>query len=101
MTSHSFNTRNKSLASNGDGPENSIEISPESSSDNRVATLETCGHIINLEKKISTRFDSLDKELLNIKDFIIKDLQIKNQRLRSQVKILRRKLFLLKKTETC
>ena len=40
MTSHCYNPRNNSLASNGNDLENSIEISPVGSSDNRPATLD-------------------------------------------------------------
>ena len=32
-----------------------------------------------------TRFHGLDKELLNIKDVMIKDLQIANQQLQSKI----------------
>ena len=72
MTSHSYNARSNSLASN----ENDLE----SRFDNRPATLDTCELIINLEKKMLTRFASLDKDLLNINNVIRKDLQIENQR---------------------
>ena len=47
-----------------------------------------------------TRFDCLDNKLLHIKDVIIKELRIENQRLQSKI-IVRRKLVLLEKTETC
>ena len=60
MASHSYNTRNNFLASNG----NYLERR----SDKRPATLNTCELIINLEEKILTRFDGLDKELLNINE---------------------------------
>ena len=85
MTSHSYNTRSRSLVSNRNGPEDSIEISPDFSSDNRSATLDTCELIIDLEKKVLTCFDGLNKELLNTKVAIIKDFQIENQRLRSKI----------------
>ena len=71
MTSHSYNARSNSLASN----ENDLE----SRSDNRPATFDTCELIINFEKKMLTRFASLDKDLLNINNVIRKDLQIENQ----------------------
>ena len=41
--------------------------------------------VITLEKKMLSRFDELNKELLNLKDVIIKDLQVENQRLRIKV----------------
>ena len=41
--------------------------------------------IINLEEKNLSRFDELDKALLNLKDAITKDLQAENLRLRMKV----------------
>lgn len=70
MKSHSYGNRNNFLASKENGPENSTEISPEISSDNRSATFDTCKLIINLEKNILTRFHGFDKELLNRKNAI-------------------------------
>ena len=67
MTSHNYNIRQNSLASN----ENS---SPETSE-----------LIINLESKLLLRFDYLDKKMLNLKDVTIKDLQVENQRLRNKI----------------
>ena len=99
MTSHSYNTRNNPLASNGNGPENSIEISPEFSSDNRPAALDSCGLIINLEEKMLMRFHSLDRELLNIKDVIKKDLQTENQRLHIKINNLEKVTSLEEKVD--
>lgn len=56
MKSHSHCNRNNFLASKENGPENSTEISPEISSDNRPATFDTCELIINLEKKYFNAF---------------------------------------------
>ena len=56
---------------------------------------QTSNFIINLEKKILSRFDGLNKELLNLKDVIIKDLQLENQRLRMKVKNLENKVMSL------
>ena len=64
--SHNYNVRQNSLVSD----ENS--------------TSETFELIITLESKLLSRFDKLDKEMLNLKDFIIKDLQVENQRLRNK-----------------
>ena len=77
MTSHNYNTRQNSLPSN----ENS---NPETSE-----------LIINLESKLLLRFDNLDKEMLNLKDVIIKDLQVENQRLRSRIINLEKKVISL------
>ena len=38
------------------------------------------------------RFDNLDKEMLNLKDVIIKDLQVENQRLRNKINNLEKKV---------
>ena len=50
---------------------------------------------MSLESKLLTRFDDVDKELLNLKDIIIKDLQIENQRLRDKVINLEKRVILL------
>ena len=50
-----------------------------------IATL-----IINLEKKTSSRFDGLDNELLNLKDVIIK-----NERLRKKINVPENKILIL------
>ena len=42
-----------------------------------------------------TRFHGLDKELMNIKDVMIKDLQIENQQLHSKINNLERKVISL------
>ena len=77
MTSHSYNTRQNSLPSNGD------------------SNPETSDLIINLESKLMLRFDNLDKEMLNLKDVIIKDLQVENQRLRSRIINIEKKVISL------
>ena len=41
------------------------------------------------------RFDSLDNELLNLKDVIIKNVQVKNEGLRQKVNILESKMLAL------
>ena len=54
---------------------------------------ETATLIINLEKKMTSRFDGLDNELLNLKDAIIKNLQVENERLRKKVNVLENKIL--------
>ena len=75
MTSHNYNTRLNSLASN----EN--------------CNLEKFELIINLESKFLLRFDNLDKEMLNLKDVIIKDLQVEDQRLHKKINNLEEKVI--------
>ena len=50
-----------------------------------VSDPQTPDLIINLEEKIFSSFDGLYQALLHLKDGIIKDLQIENQRLRMKV----------------
>ena len=49
--------------------------------------------ISTLEKKLISRFDGLDKEILNLKDVIIKNLQDENQRLRKKFSDLESKVI--------
>ena len=37
--------------------------------------------VINLQKRLTSRFDGLDIELINLKDVIIKNLQVENEHL--------------------
>ena len=77
MTSQNYNTRQNSLASN----EN--------------CNLETSELIINIESKLLLSFDNLEKEMLNLKDVIIKYLQVENQRLRNKINSLEEKVISL------
>ena len=63
LTSHSYHTRNSSFP----------VTEERSSSPGKKSEL-----IVNLLKKILSRFDGPDKELSNLKDVTIKDLQIEN-----------------------
>ena len=52
--------------------------------------------ILSLENlTLISRFDGLDKEILNLKDVIIKNLQVKNQRLTQKVSDLESKVISL------
>ena len=82
---HNYNTRHNQLVANNE--------------ENNVLDPQTSDPIINLEKKIFSRFDGLDKELLNLKDVIIKDLQFENQRLRMKVNNLENKIMSLEINE--
>ena len=73
MTSHNYNTRQNALASNENYNSKTSEL------------------IINLESKLLLRFDNLCKEMLNLKDVIIKDLQVENQRLLNKINSLEKK----------
>ena len=80
---HNYNTRNNSQASSetNDNPENN------------PTPCETSDLILNLEKKLLSRFDGLDKEILNLKDIVIKELQLENHRLRNKVTNLQKKIY--------
>ena len=80
---HNYNTSNNSQASSetNDNPENN------------PTPCETSDLILNLEKKLLSRFDGLDKEILNLKDIVIKELQLENQPLRNKVSDLQKKIY--------
>ena len=44
---------------------------------------------------MASRFNGLDNELLNLKDVILKNLQVENKRLRKKVNVLERKILTL------
>ena len=80
MAAHPFKTR--SQTSDGNGDTSDIPTS--------IATAE---NIPNLENTLLSRFDELSKELLNVKDVIIKNLQVENERLRDKVSNLESKVI--------
>ena len=51
--------------------------------------------IVRLESKLLSRFDNLSTEFLNLKDIIIKNLQIENERLRNRVSYLNKRIVSL------
>ena len=79
---HNYNTRQNSVAVNDNGPTSS-------------ETPNFSELIISLEGKLLTPFHEVDKKLLNLKDIIIKDLQIENQRLQDKVINLEKRVILL------
>ena len=100
--SHNYNTKPNSIAS----IEKSIPTEVNASNDGIVDTpsqisantsqfSETVTLIINLEKKKTFRFDGLGNELLNLKDVIIKNIQVENEHLRQKVNVLENKLLTL------
>ena len=87
-SAHNYNTRQNSVSVNGNVP-----ITPEESSTPENSSFSEL--IMNFEKTMLMRFDGVDKELLNLKDVVIKNLQIENQRLRSKVDNLEKKVISL------
>ena len=53
-----------------------------------------------LEEKLLSRMDGLSAEIINMKDVIIKNLQIDNEKLRKKVDFLENKLLPLKRMKT-
>ena len=102
MSSHNYNTRLNSLTSNEESPLTEVSASNDAIVDAPSQTnattsqfSETATLIINLEKKMTSRFDGLDIELLNLEDVIIKNLQVQNERLRKKVNVLENKVLTL------
>ena len=81
MASHVYNTRNNPVLTIEENI--SSEANFEASESSVIS--ETANLILSLEKKLILRFDGLDKEILDLKDVIIKNLQVENQRLRKEV----------------
>ena len=79
LTSHSYKTRSQTFDGSSD----------TSGTNTRVATSK---NIPNLETKLLSRSDELLKELLNVKDVIIKNLQDENELLREKVSNLENKV---------
>ena len=102
MSSHNYNTRlnfltsieestpTKASASNDTVVDTSSQTNINTSQVSKTAIL-----IINMEKKMTTRFDGLDYELLNLKDVIIKNLQVQNERLTKKLNVLENKILAL------
>ena len=102
MLSHSYNARLNSLTSNEESTLTEVSASNDAIVDAPSQTnattsqfSETATLIINLEKKMTSRFDGLDIELLNLKDVIIKNLQVENEHLRKKVNVLENKVSTL------
>ena len=72
-----------------------IVDTPSQTNANTTQFSETATLIISLGKKMTSRFDGLDNELLNLKDVIIKNLQVENQRLTKKVNALENKILTL------
>ena len=81
MSSHSYHTRNNTPPPENQTPQQS-NVSTDQSSNDETSL------IARLESKLLSRFDNLSTEFLNLKDIIIKNLQIENERLRNRVSYL-------------
>ena len=72
MTSHIYNTRKNALSTIEENV--SSEVNFEASESFVIS--KKVNIILSLEKKLNSRFDVLDKEILNLKYVIIKNLQV-------------------------
>ena len=83
MSSHGYHTRNNTPPPENQTPQQS-NVSTDQSSNDETSL------IAWLESKLLCRFDNLSTEFLNLKDVIIKNLQIENDRLRNRISYLKR-----------
>ena len=94
MSSHNYNTRINSLTSIEENTPTEVSASNDTVVDTLSQTnpntsqfSKTAALIINPEKKkMTSRFDGLGNELLNLKNVIIKNRQVENKRLRKKSK---------------
>ena len=95
MPSHNYNNRLNFLTSNEESTLTEVSASndaivnaPSQINANTSQFSETVTLIINLDEKMTSRFKGLDNELLNLKDVIIKNLKVVNERLRKKGNVL-------------
>ena len=81
MSSHGYHTRNNTPPPENQTPQQS-NVSTDQSSNDETSL------IARLESKLLSRFDNLSTEFLNLKDIIIKNLQIENELSRNRVSCL-------------
>ena len=81
MSNHGCHTRNNTPPTENQTPQKS-KVSTDQYSNGETSL------IARLESKLLSRFDDLSTEFLNLKDVIIKNLQIENERLRNRVSYL-------------
>ena len=85
MSSHGYHTRNNTNPTENHTPQQS-NVSTDQFSNNEMSL------IARLESKLLSRFDNLSTEFLNLKYFIIKNLQIENERLINRVSYLNKRI---------
>ena len=95
MPSHNYNNRLNFLTSNEESTLTEVSVSndaivnaPSQINANTSQFSKTVTLIINLDEKMTSRFKGLDNELLNLKDVIIKNLKVVNERLRKKGNVL-------------
>ena len=88
MSNYGYHTRNNTPPTEDQTPQQSNISTDQSSTD------ET-SQIACIESKLLSCFDNLSTEFLNLKDVIIKNLQIENERLRNRVSYLNKRIVSL------
>ena len=83
MSNHCYHTRSNTPPTEIQTPQQSNVSTDQSSND------ET-SQVARLESKLLSRLDNLSSDFLHLKDVIIKNLQIENERLRNRVSYLNR-----------
>ena len=76
MSNHGYRTRNNTPPTENQTSQQS-NVSTDQSSNDEAAL------IARLESKLLSRFDNLSTEFRNLKDVIIKNLKIENERLKN------------------
>ena len=90
MTSHIYNTRNNALSTI---KENVLSEANFEASESSVISDSQSN--FKFGEEINLKIRCLDKEILNLKDVIIKNLQVENQHLRKKVSDLESKVISL------
>ena len=88
MSSHGYNSRNNTPPTENQTSQQS-NVSTDQSSNDEMSL------ITQLESILLSHFDNLSTEFLNLKDIIIKNLQIENERLRNRVSYLNKRIVSL------
>ena len=91
MSSQNCNTRLNSLTLNKESTLTKVSASndaiveaPSQTNSNTYQFYETASLIINLKKKMTSRFHGRDNELFKLKDVIINNFQVEDERLRKK-----------------
>ena len=82
VTSHPYQTRSQTFDESSDTSGTTVSVA-------------TSENITNLETKLLSQFDELTKELLNVNNVIIKNLQAEDEHLREKVCSLESKIISL------
>ena len=88
MSNHGYQTKNNTPLTENQTPQQA-KVSTDQSCNDETSLISL------LESKLLSSFDSLSTEFRNLKDIIIKRLQIENERLRKRVSYLSKRIVSL------